>query len=369
MAEMNSRQRILASLCHKEPDRTPIFEYILQPPLADEILERPYLEYLENADKWLGEAADIGLENAITKYVNARLDIAEKLGHDMLYVCPNPIPGERYYYDPLDEIGSHFTLNDQGDPAARLRERNDKVAEMLMEKLPDDSYLVFRELRREMQNREIDLPIIAPAYFHGIWTDADLMQAMLLDPEAARGHFSLATKRALSVINDYLDLGIDLIGIGGDFAGNRLMISELCYREFIVPEVRTCAERIREAGKYSINATDGDIWPVIDDFLIGCGVDGYLEIDMSAGMDLEKLKSRYGEKITFLGNMDCGNILSFSFPAEIEIITRQILEAGSGNGGHIFTASNAITASVPLKNYMTMVNTYRDYYNLSSITI
>lgn len=368
MAEMSSRERVLASLNHEEPDRTPVFEYVLQPPLTDLFLGRRYSEYLQSPDLWLEEAGQIGFENAISKYVNARLDLAEILGHDMVYVSPNPVPGERYYYDPLDELGSHFTLADWGDPVARLNERNTRVAGMLMGQLPEDSYLVFTELRSEMKERGIDLPVMAPAYFHGIWTDADLMQTMLLEPEVAHRHFTLATERAIHVINDYVDLDIDLIGIGGDFAGNRLLISEWCYRKFIVPEVRHCADRIRAAGKYSINATDGDIWPVIDDFLLGCGVDGYLEIDMSAGMDLEKLKNRYGDRITFLGNMDCGNILSFSTPKEIRKITREIIEAGRGNGGHIFTASNAITASVPVENYITMVNTYRDFFHLDPIS-
>ena len=115
-----------------------------------------------------------------------------------------------------------------------------------------------------------------------------------------------------------------------------------------MPEVRACARRVREAGAWSVNASDGDLWPVIDDFLGGCEVDAYLEIDMSAGMDLARLKAAWGDRITFLGNMDCGRILSFASPEEIRGVTLGILDAGWGNGGHVFTASNAITASVPL---------------------
>ena len=369
MNKMTSRERVTAALEHREPDRTPVFEYILQPPLAVEILGRPYFEYLEDSGPWLEEVGEIGLEKAVDKYVKARLDIAEKLGHDLLFISPNPIPGETYYYDPLQEIGTQFDLTHEGDPAARLRERNGKVREMLLGKLPRESYLVFEKLNREMERRGIDLPIAAPAYFHGIWTDADLMQVMLLEPEAAAEHFGLATERAFSVIDDYVELGIELIGIGGDFAGNRLLISEDCYRTFIVPEVRKCADRVRAAGKYSVNATDGDIWPVIDDFLTGCGVDCYLEIDMKAGMDLEKLKERFGKRITFLGNMDCGTVLTFSTPEEIASLTNEIIDAGWGDGGHIFTASNAITASVPLENYMAMVNAYRERFGLEPVAV
>jgi uroporphyrinogen-III decarboxylase len=239
----------------------------------------------------------------------------------------------------------------------------------MLGELPRDCYLVYHFLREEMRRLELDLPLLSPAYFHGIWTDSDLMQVMVLEPEVAREHFRLATERALKVIGDYAELRIDLVGIGGDFAGTRLLISPDSYRQFIVPEVRACARRVRQAGAFSVNASDGDLWPVIEDFLFGCEVDAYLEIDLGAGMDLGRLKRLYGNRVTFLGNMDCGRILSFASPEEVERVTMSILEAGRSQGGHIFTASNAITASVPPANYLAMVNAYRGRFGLGKIRL
>ena len=88
---------------------------------------------------------------------------------------------------------------------------------------------------------------------------------------------------------------------------------------------------------------------------------------MSAGMDLARLKALYGDRVLLFGNMDCGNILSFESTEGIRKLTFEILEAGWGDGGHIFTASNAITESVPLANYLAMVNAYRDYFQLESL--
>ncbi len=367
------------ALTHRKPDRTPVFEYVMHPAVGEVFIGRSYLEYQEESELWLREADERGLEEAVMSYVQARLDLAEFFGHDMLYIAPNPVPGEVNYYDPLEAIGSRFILRNDGSPEERMAERNEKVQELLIKKLPQDCFLVYHFLRQEMDRRGLDLPILAPAYFHGIWTDTDLMQTMLLAPGAAADHFSLATERALHLIDDYCSLGIDLIGIGGDFAGNRMLISGECYRQFIVPEVRKCADYIRSKGSYSVNATDGNIWPVIDDFLIGCGVDGYLEIDMKAGMDLWKLKALYGSAITFLGNMDCGAVLTFASPEEIAEVTNDILAAGCSDtiesndndgesgqfgGGHIFTASNAIMASVPVRNYMAMVNAYKRRFSL-----
>ncbi len=366
---MTSRERVCAAFAHGQPDRTPLFEYVLLPPVAESVLGGPFVEYLAGMEPWLDLARESGFENALRRYAKGRAAIAERLGHDLLFVSPNPVPGAPYMYDPLSELGARFEVDREGDPVERLRARNGRVRQTMMGALPPDSLLVYDFLREEMARRELDLPILAPAYFHGIWTDVDLMQVMLIEPEVAREHFHLATRRTMSVIADYARRGIEMIGIGGDFAGTRLLISPESYRVFIVPEVRACAEAVRRAGAWSVNASDGDLWPVMDDFLVGCGVDAYLEIDMGAGMDLARLKREYGARITFFGNMDCGKILSFSPSEEIGRVTRQILDAGGSEGGHVFTASNAITSSVPLGNYLAMVNAYRDYFGIPPVIL
>jgi hypothetical protein len=366
---MTSRERVTAAFSHREPDRTPMFEYVLLPPVAEQILGRPFIEYLGGMEPWLAAAAERGFEPLLHSYARDRVEIAQRLGHDMICVSPNPVPGAAFSYDPLSEIGAQFAVAAEGDPVQRLRDRNRRVAQTMQGTPPRDSYLVYDLVREEMRKREMDLPLLAPAYFHGIWTDSDLMQVMLLEPEVAREHFRLATRRAIAAIDDYARMGIDCIGIGGDFAGVRLLISPEAYREFIVPEVRACARRVRAAGAWSVNASDGNLWPVLDDFLGGCEVDAYLEIDMSAGMDLSRLKAAWGKRITLFGNMDCGRILSFSPPEEIREVTLAILDAGWGGGGHIFTASNAITASVPLANYLAMVNAYRERFGLPAVSV
>ena len=173
--------------------------------------------------------------------------------------------------------------------------------------MPDDEcLLIYVYLKEEMARQGIDLPILAPAYVHGVWTDVDLMQSMVLAPDVAHEHFTQATRYALGFMEKYLALGIDQIGVGGDFAGNRLIISPRAYRTFIVPEVHQVTQRVHAAGRWAVNASDGNLWPVINDFLYGCDVDGYLEIDMHAGMDLRQLKAQHGARITLFGNLDCG---------------------------------------------------------------
>ncbi|MBN1346726.1 MAG: hypothetical protein JXQ73_28810 [Phycisphaerae bacterium] len=354
---MTSRQRIEAALRHQEPDRTPIFEYVLLSPVADKLLGRPYSV---DESHWPSVLDALGWEGAVRQTAVDRLDLACLLGHDMMYVWPNPKPGQR-------DVGLHMPPADPSlDPVEKVARRNEQTEASLS---PPDEHglLVYTILTEEMRKRDVDLPILAPAYVHGIWTDVDLMQTMLLAPEVAHRHFELATQKALLTIESYVALGIDQIGVGGDFAGKRPMISPQTYREFIVPEVRACSRRIHQAGLWAVNASDGDLWSVIDDFLLGCQVDGYLEIDRFAGMDIGKLKERFGDRITFYGDLDCGNVLSFATPDEIRKDVIRCLDAGMGRGGHILCASNAITASVPLGNYLAVVEAYREAFGLGKL--
>jgi len=290
---MTARERIEAALQHREPDRTPIFEYVLLSPLADRFLGRAYAGDPANWERIVEEK---GWEDAVRQNAVDRLDLALLFGHDMMYVVPTPPPPSPV---PQDSPVQTIDPENPDDPVERVRLRNQRAS--VAPARADDTLLIYVYLKEEMQNRGVDLPVLASAYAHGVWTDVDLMQTMLLAPDVAQRHFSLATARTLALIEKFVAIGIDQIGVGGDFSGTRPLISPQAYREFIVPEVRKLSRRIHDADQYAVNASDGNLWSVLDDFLFGCEVDGYLEIDMHASMDMGRLKSTCGDRITEAG--------------------------------------------------------------------
>ena len=367
--KMTSRKRVEAALKHIEPDRTPVFEYVLLSPIASFFLGRRFEDYAGDMTGWLSMVKEMEWENAVRQYAIDRVELAKMLGHDLLYVVPCPGPLASSQKDnPCALLYMEEGEMEEGedDPVELIIKRNNLLEQTPLN-ISDENYTVYSFIKEELQKRELDIPILAPAYVHGVWTDVDLMQTMIIEPDIAHKHFTLATNRALKYIKKYISLDLDQIGIGGDFAGNRLLISPQCYREFIVPEVRTLSQYIHKAGKWSVNASDGNLWEVMGDFLEGCEVDAYLEIDMNAGMDMKRLKAEYGDRFTLYGNMDCGNMLTYSTPEDIRRFTVECIEAGMGNGGHILCASNAITGSIPFKNYLAMVEGYRDYFLLPKI--
>lgn len=357
METMTSRQRVTAAFEHRHPDRTPVFEYVLLSPNADAIVGHPYGG---DPHHWAHLLDELGWDGAVRRNAVDRLELALALEHDMMYVSPNPQPPVQSPSPPPPPEAAP-----PDDPVAVVRQRCEH-GERNFRAPPDEAYRVYDVLHEEMARRGVDLPILAPAWAHGVWTDTDLMMTMALEPEVAHRHFRLATRGARARVEGYLKRGIDIIGVGGDFAGNRPLISPEAYRTFIMPEVRTVTRHIHAGGAWAVNASDGDLWSVIDDYLIGTDVDGYCEIDMHAGMDLAKLKARFGGRITLVGNLDCGNVLSFGTTDDVRRHVTECLDAGGGTG-HILCVSNAVTHSVPLRNYLTVVDTYREYYGLAPI--
>ncbi|MFO7636116.1 MAG: uroporphyrinogen decarboxylase family protein [Clostridia bacterium] len=345
-----------------------MFEYVLLDPVASVLLGKKFVDYSGSKNEWDCFVKETGWDKALHLYAENRVKIAVILGHDLMCLVPNPLPPVSIEGNADLEYNRKIKiLEETDDPVERLKRRNDVFG--TTQSIHEDSYIIYSYVKEEMQKQGIDIPILAPAYYHGVWDDIDLMQTMIIEPEIAHTHFSIATKKALSAIDKYSEFGIDQFGIGGDFAGNRLIISPESYKKFIVPELCILSNHIHAGGGWAINASDGNLWPVIEDFLINSGVDGYLEIDMRAEMDLAKLKRMYGDRITFYGNMDCGEILSFCTVEEIKKYTAACITAGLGNGGHIFCASNAITATVSLDNYIAMVNEYKDMFNLPQISL
>ena len=90
-----------------------MFEYVLLSPLADAFLGRPYAA---DPSHW-GEALDeLGFEAAVRQSAIDRLDLACLLGHDMMYVWPNPRAGQR-------DAGLHMPpAIPSDDPVGRVRE-------------------------------------------------------------------------------------------------------------------------------------------------------------------------------------------------------------------------------------------------------
>ena len=104
--------------------------------------------------------------------------------------------------------------------------------------------------------------------------------------------------------------------------------------------------------------SEGNFWPVADDIFNVAGVDGWMETDRSAGMDLRLLRQRY-PAVTFQGNIR-SQVLH---RGAADDVCREVLgcvEVAHELGGVIVGASNLIMPGTPPKNIFAMLRTIEE---------
>ncbi len=105
----------------------------------------------------------------------------------------------------------------------------------------------------------------------------------------------------------------------------------------------------------------GAVEPLIGDF-IDMGVDILNPVQIgAAGMDPYHLKRTYGKDISFWGGgVDTQRILPHGTEQEIRDHVKRNIDAFAPDGGFVFATVHNAQADVPVKNFMTMWETFMD---------
>ena len=91
------------------------------------------------------------------------------------------------------------------------------------------------------------------------------------------------------------------------------------------------------------------------------GLDVHQSLEPTAGNDLAVIKEKYGDRLSFIGNMDCSILLPFGSIEEVVEETRKILKTGMPGGGYMFSPCTDLTDSCNLENAEAMLETVKKY--------
>lgn len=148
--------------------------------------------------------------------------------------------------------------------------------------------------------------------------------------------------------------GEDITTNHGPFIHPRLL------RELFFPYLRRIVKAFRKHDIKYVFHSDGDLWPLLDDFL-AARVAGIHPLEPFCGMDLLKVKERIGDRIVLFGNIDCSATLPLG---TVQDVTREVVErigqAGPG-GGYVLGSSSEIEEIVPVRNVQAMFDAVRKY--------
>ena len=189
----------------------------------------------------------------------------------------------------------------------------------------------------------------------------ELFKDMIRDPDMVDRLNTIASNYYVRYVRNLIDVGVDIVLETADWAFTHgPMVSPKHTERFITPGLKQIVDYCHERGVPCLKHTDGNIW-LIFDAIVETGVDGVHPIDPLAGMDIGEAKARYGHKVCLMGNVDCGNLLSWGTKEEVREAVRECIDKAGKGGGYICMSSNTIHGAVNPENYVEMVRAIRDY--------
>ncbi len=172
-----------------------------------------------------------------------------------------------------------------------------------------------------------------------------------------RGDFSVALAENL------LNLGAETFLIYDD-AGhkNGPFLSPKQYEKLIVPQLKRVCDKIHsyDGNSKVILHSCGDVNKLLD-LIIKAGIDALNPIEPGSGMDIFQLKKDYGDKLSFIGNVDPISLLTHGTPDMVEAYVKRLMKEVAPGGGFILASGHSITYSVKLENYEAMLAAGRKY--------
>jgi uroporphyrinogen decarboxylase len=156
---------------------------------------------------------------------------------------------------------------------------------------------------------------------------------------------------------------------GGKLLDGFALCSDYCFNvnpfytpeifgELIAPVLSKVLKEYRNMGYYSIKHTDGNIMPIIDQ-LIDCAPDALHSLDPQGGVDLKELKQKYNDRVSLIGNVNCG-LLQTGTEEEAAADVRRALRDGMPGYGYIFSTSNCVYTGLALSRYDMMNKIWRE---------
>jgi uroporphyrinogen decarboxylase len=198
-----------------------------------------------------------------------------------------------------------------------------------------------------------------------VFGHVELSVIMAEDPEFAQDVFDTETEVGLRVL-DYLEqAGVKFDGawIYGDIAFNHApFFSPRMYRNLIKPAHARQIAWFKSRGLPVIYHTDGDFRLIMPD-LIDAGVDCFQPLEAKAHMDIRELKPQYGDRVSFMGNIDIMVLIS-NDRQRIEAEVAAKIPMAKQGGGYIYHSDHSIAPGVKWETYqflMQLVEKYGSY--------
>lgn len=344
---MNSRERVLASFNHVEPDRVPRW-CGASPEFLAKALRQLNLPDDESFFVRIGD----DFRRVFARYVGPQTPLSPGAVYRTVFGIERAGHG---YGQPLSHPLANATLEEVHDYA-----------------WPDPQWQDVSHIRSEALAWNCQYAILGGDW-SPFWHDAiDLlgMETLYLkfydEPEIVDAVLRHIVDYYVAVSQRIFDAAagaIDIFFIGNDFGGqNGPLLGPAQFDRFMLPHLARFVDLGHQYGlKVQLHCCGG-YEPLIP-AMIRAGVDGLHAVQPCCrGMDLARLKATHGSRILFSGAIDSHHVLIKGTPETVRQRTGEVLSIMAPGGGYVAGASHDyILEETPVENVVAMFDAVTEF--------
>jgi uroporphyrinogen decarboxylase len=349
------KERVFASLDHREPDRVPLFYRSIP-----EVDERLKAELNLSDHEALLRHFEIDFRWVEPRYVGPSLEVPGRPNRKrniwgVEYEQTKTATGSYWgtVQVPLKDVAAPAALDDYPWPQL--------------------DWFDFSDLKADCQRySEFAVMTAAGPASPGVMsTIQDLigMERVFTDPMLNPEFFEKLAEKVLQFDTPFVARmfeaaggGIDFFRIGDDYAGQQGLLMSIdmwrsCYRDGLIEMSRTAK---RFGAKYYQHCCGG-VRELIPHFIeIGVDVVDPLQV-LAKGMDPAELKQQFGDRVTFSGGIDEQELLPSGTPEDVRAEVVRMCDIMAPGGGYFLGSTHNFQEDVPTENIVAMYEAAREW--------
>ncbi|NHJ25306.1 MAG: hypothetical protein EAX89_12065 [Candidatus Lokiarchaeota archaeon] len=383
---MDAKERVLKAVNHEEPDQVPSFEVSIDNLKIythfglkygyqgnGDLLKKTY-DLLKGDTKFLKKFID--KSSKVSDTLTPAIELYMKAGIDL---CPIYITSLPVFYERegiIDDYGRrmHFKKNpaDNMDILYYMGGTFNTIEdfEQFPPMNPDDPkretiFKNAKQIEEKFKGKIYTIPSIG-GIMEGTWQcfGLDKFSKFFARPKILRQIFDNRGKFAVEILKRIIDWGEDgMIFMGDDYGfKNGLLMSPRYYEQYILPWLKRMCDIAHKAGVKFFLHSCGDILDIFES-IIECGVDLIHPIEPTTAnpnYDIFKLHQKYGDHITFVGNVSPQDLADQSHKV-IERYVKKLIKNLAPGGGFILSSGHSINPAIKLENFLVMHETLKKY--------
>ena len=358
---MNSRERVLTALDHRQPDRVP-FDLWAVPEIWQRLQDHlgvdsregvlthfdVDLRYVEGP-AFVGQERKKHPDGSVEDLWGVRRKVVEVTGEGYTWRYKEVVSPPLAQAKTVAEIEAY-----EGWPSADWWDYS-AVAEQCRAHPGRAVVIKGNRLDRTAQLKTMMYLRGMEQIFVDLRRNPELVEAML---QKIQAYYLAYNLRVFVAAHG----AADIFMMGDDFGMQQgpMMRMEM-WQRFFRPGLRAYIAQAHEHGLKVMHHSCGSVRHLMGEF-IEAGLDIVQSLQPRAkGMDLAGLKEEYGSRLCFHGGVDIQHTLPFGTPEEVNEEVKARMAAGKPGGGYIAGTAHNLLPDVPTENIIALLEAYREH--------